>query len=405
MGVRNFITTLIFFWLIYSNSYAVDLTGLLNSHDPATLAKDGDTYWHFTTGTGIWSSVSTNLSHWTASNKPVFPVDSWPSWINSFVPDFGGVFWAPDVIFMNNAYYLYYSCSTWGSTLSVIGVARSASLNNPSWEDLGPVVYSNGLSTDINAIDPGMFRDEDGKIYMTYGSWFGGIGIVEIDSITGTAQSGTTHIYGGDHQSIEASVVIKKDNYYYLIVNRGNCCDGVSSTYYITAGRSTNVFGPYDEFRTILSTDGKYIGPGHFGLLQETCGNFVSVHYYDGNDNGDPKLDILKMKWINSWPELTREFSFDDCPLSVESHGINSFDESFEIYPNPAHGKFSIKPDNDIFTQSVEVNIFDLQGRKLFSRHYRLNKKVTVEPGLKPGMYIVKIGHGEKLASKRIVVQ
>ncbi|MBN2612111.1 MAG: family 43 glycosylhydrolase [Bacteroidales bacterium] len=161
----KYLFALIFLFQLLHAS-AVSLSGLLNSHDPATLTKDGNTYWHFTTGTGIWSSISIKLTNWSASNKPVFPNNAWPSWINSYVPQFAGNFWAPDVIYMNNAYYIYYSCSTFGSSRSAIGVAKSTSLNNPSWTDLGMVVSSDGTSTAINAIDPGLFRDDNGKIYM-----------------------------------------------------------------------------------------------------------------------------------------------------------------------------------------------------------------------------------------------
>src|SRR3990167_5017878 len=109
---------------------AVTITGVPNSHDPAGLIKDGDTYFHFTTGQGIWYSTSTNLTHWSATANPVFP-SGWPGWINSAVPGFTGAFWAPDVIQMKGYYYLYYSASTFGSSRSAIGVARSVSLKNP----------------------------------------------------------------------------------------------------------------------------------------------------------------------------------------------------------------------------------------------------------------------------------
>lgn len=165
---------LLWFSAFSLNSAAIGITGVPNSHDPAGLIKDGDTYFHFTTGTGIWYSTSTNLTHWTAGPGPVFP-SGWPSWINSAVPGFSGSFWAPDLIQMKGYYYLYYSVSTFGSSRSAIGVARSPSLKNPSWQDLGMVVSSSGAATDINATDPALFRDHDGRIYMSYGSFFGGV--------------------------------------------------------------------------------------------------------------------------------------------------------------------------------------------------------------------------------------
>jgi len=245
---------LLFTAITATNIFAIDLKGVINSHDPATLIKDGNVYWHFTTGDGIWSSVSTNLINWAPSNKPVFARGTYPAWIKTYVPDFNGSFWAPDVIYMNNAYYIYYSCSQWGTTKSAIGVSKSASLNSPDWNEKGKVVSSSGSSSDINAIDPGLFRDDDGKIYMVYGSWFGGIGIVDIDSVKGTATSSVTHLYGGNHQSIEAPYLFKEDVYYYLVVNRGNCCNGVKSTYYMSYQRNippSYEIGKYKLFEAV----------------------------------------------------------------------------------------------------------------------------------------------------------
>lgn len=288
---------------------ALELTGLKNSHDPATIVKDGDTYFHFTTGNGIWYSTSTNLVHWTAAPSTVFG-SGWPSWINSAVPGFSGHFWAPDIIQMNGYYYLYYSVSTFGSSRSAIGVVRTASLKNPSWQDLGVVVQSYGGSSEINAIDAALFRDYDGRVYMSYGSFFGGLGLAEINQNTGKLASSVTQIYGGNHQSIEAPYITRDGDYYYLFMNRGSCCQGSNSSYYITVARSTDIYGPYTGERTVLAnSSGKYKGPGHIGLLKQDGCNYVSTHYYDLNDNGAAKLDILRMTYSGGWPTLSRNFS------------------------------------------------------------------------------------------------
>ena len=299
-------------WLCSLMASAITLSGLINSHDPGTITKDGNTYFHFTTGTGIWYSTSTNLTTWTGGPRPVFT--SYPSWITNKIPNFGGSFWAPDIIHMNGYFYLYYSVSTFGSSNSAIGVVRSASLTSPSWQDLGVVVESYGGGSEINAIDPALYRDHDGKVYMSYGSFFGGIGIAEINQSTGKLNGSVTKIYGGNHADIEAPYISRNGDYYYLFINRGACCKGASSTYYVQVARSTSIYGPYTNVRTLLpNTDGKYKGPGHIGVLKQDGCNYVSAHYYDLNDNGAAKLDILKMTYSNGWPTLTRSFSVASC--------------------------------------------------------------------------------------------
>ena len=292
---------------------AIELAGLKNAHDPGAITRDGDTYFNFTTGTGIWYSTSKDLETWTGGPGPVFA--AYPAWIKNKIPDFSGAFWAPDLIRMNGYYYLYYSVSSFGSSNSAIGVARSASLKNPSWTDLGIVVESFGGSGEINAIDPALFRDHDGKVYMSWGSFFGGIGLAEIDQATGKLSGSVSTIWGGGHRDIEAPYITRNGNDYYLFVNRGSCCKGAASSYYVEVQRATNIRGPYSGTRTVLPvSDGNYRGPGHVGLLKQDGCHFVSTHYYDLNDGGKAKLDILRMSYANGWPSLTRNFSnFAGC--------------------------------------------------------------------------------------------
>ncbi|WP_290603401.1 arabinan endo-1,5-alpha-L-arabinosidase [Janthinobacterium sp.] len=246
---------------------AVNLTGVPNAHDPGTLTRDGDTYFNFTTGNGIWYSTSTDMLNWSAGPAPVFSTP--PAWIANKIPNFGGSYWAPDVIHMNGYYYLYYSVSTFGTSVSAIGVARSASLKNPAWTDLGIVVQSYGGGAEINAIDPALFRDYDGKVYMSYGSFFGGIGLTEINQATGKTTGNVTTILGGGGKDIEAPYITRDGEYYYLFVNRGKCCQGAASTYYVEVQRASSVTGPYSGTRTALpNLDGKYKGPGHIGVLK-----------------------------------------------------------------------------------------------------------------------------------------
>jgi arabinan endo-1,5-alpha-L-arabinosidase len=216
---------------------------------------------------------------------------------------------------MNGYYYLYYSVSTFGTSKSAIGVARTASLRNPSWTDLGIVVESFGGSAEINAIDPALIRDQDGKVFMSFGSFFGGIGVAEINQATGKLAGSVTKIWGGNGADIEAPAIVRDGDYYYLFVNRGACCKLAASTYYVEVQRSTSITGPYSGTRVILpNVDGKYKGPGHIGVLKQDGCNFVSTHYYDLNDGGNAKLDIMRMTYSAGWPVLTRNFTdFAGC--------------------------------------------------------------------------------------------
>ena len=55
--MKNFLAALCLL-LCTASAPAIELAGLKNAHDPGTITKDGDTYFNFTTGTGIWYSTS-----------------------------------------------------------------------------------------------------------------------------------------------------------------------------------------------------------------------------------------------------------------------------------------------------------------------------------------------------------
>lgn len=414
-GIKIFILGIILCVTYVSNTKAVQLYGALFSHDPATIIKDGDTYWHFYTSPGLRSAYSKNLVNWSTSNNYVFSlVPSWknnyPAWTLNYIDNNGdGNTWAPDIIKMNGAYYLYYSVSTFGSSKSAIGLAVTSSLNNPNWVDQGMVVSSSGNSNDINAIDPGLFLDDDGRLWMTYGSWFGGIGVVELDTKTGKKKGLITKIYGGGHQSIEAPAIFKDGGYYYLVVNRGTCCNGVNSSYYLSVGRSKSILGPYDGFRTLLpNKDGKYIGPGHFSLMQHGCAKYVSIHFYDNNANGFPTLDFLRLTMVDGWPVLSRDFKFgEDCdPVSVEKQSSPYMSTSLNIQPNPStRGNFTIELPTILLNKQVKVEIFNINGSLIMSEVYNSETNISIEHHLKNGFYIINTSAEDFSFQNKLVVQ
>ena len=107
-----------------------------------------------------------------------------------------------------------------------------------------------------NAIDPCVFYDENGKLWMTYGSWSGGIFMLELDEETGLrdydvtyAESETSDPYfgkkiaGGYYSSGEASYIEYIGGYYFLFVTYGGL--EAASGYQMRVFRSLNPDGPF----------------------------------------------------------------------------------------------------------------------------------------------------------------
>ncbi|RPD44529.1 T9SS C-terminal target domain-containing protein [Hymenobacter sediminis] len=313
----------ILFLLAWVSPRAYALQGLTGVHDPSSIVKEGNKYWIFATGQGIYSLYSTDLVNWTPGPRPVFANNAIPSWITAKVPGFTGNFWAPECIFMNGKYYLYYSCSTFGSKVSAMGLATNVTLDpaspNYRWEDQGEVISSNAGSS-ANAIDPAVFRDANNDVWFSYGSFFGGIRILQLNPTTGKPLNGaTTQQFAVANGNVEAAYLTKHGSYYYLFINRGSCCQGVNSTYYIQAGRSTSPTGPFLDQQgvdlnnnggdLILNVSGRYVGPGHTGIFEENGVSYFSHHYYDGDDNGVPKLGLAKLTWTAAgWPTVSRDW-------------------------------------------------------------------------------------------------
>ena len=82
------------------------------------MAKEGDTYYVFSTGPGITFYASKDLINWQLSGR-VFKDE--PSWARRVAPGFNGHLWAPDIIHKNGKFYLYYSVSAFGQNTSAIG--------------------------------------------------------------------------------------------------------------------------------------------------------------------------------------------------------------------------------------------------------------------------------------------
>jgi Beta-xylosidase len=290
----------------------------VRSHDPSTIVKCDDRYWVFHTGRGVLSYWSTNLVDWQSGPRVM---SRSPEWVATEVPgNTDGNFWAPDIIRVGDEYRLYYSVSTFGKNRSVIALATTPTLNpddpNFKWTDRGVVVRS-FATNNFNAIDPALFQDQDGSLWMTFGSFWSGIQLIQLDPKTGLRLPGSPMHSLARYESIEAPFLCRRGDDYYLFVNWGICCRGTNSTYEIRVGKSRKVTGPYLDRDGVDLTRGggtlvlkgapPFIGPGHAGIFVENGTEWFSCHFYDGARRGTPTMALNKVLWTNGWPEVVFE--------------------------------------------------------------------------------------------------
>ncbi len=315
------------FTVSYDGIKTASIPAGVSVHDPSILEVDG-TYYIY--GSHMSTAKSTDLRHWTSlgdgysvdnkvydklmENKKAF---KYTGNMFSAIPTDIGVtsVWAPDVIYnkAQKKYYMYYcTSSTFNASNLCYGVADSP--EGPfTWE--GALIYSGFTSstlkdTDVldyvsedyvkenyitagdqynfqnypNAIDPTIFYDADGKMWMVYGSWSGGIFLLEVDENTGKVihpEADPEHdvdayfgkrLIGGGHNSIEGPYILydETSGYYYLYVSYG----GLARTggYQIRVFRSKTVDGDYVDMNGQAPKLGKG-NPKYFGL--KLSGNYM----------------------------------------------------------------------------------------------------------------------------------
>jgi arabinan endo-1,5-alpha-L-arabinosidase len=303
------------------------------THDPSII-KEGNTWYLFGTVTEkapdgqLPIRRSQDLHHWQRCG---YIFKSIPEWIKKASPETKDL-WAPDPSYFNGRYHIYYAYSVFGKNTSGIALITNKTLDAASadfkWVDEGVVLVSR-KEDDFNAIDPNIAFDTGGHPWMSFGSFWSGIKMHRIDAQTGKLSTEDTKLYSlasrerpanpppnppglpGDWQAVEAPVIVRHGDYYYLFVSWDLCCRGAKSNYRTMVGRSRNITGPYVDASgksmlegggtPVLAGNSRWAGPGGESVLQQPEGDILVFHAYDGK-SGKPSLQISSLTWTDGWP-------------------------------------------------------------------------------------------------------
>ena len=289
-------------------------------HDPSTIAECDGKYYTFGTGGGGLISE-----------------DGW-SWHSGAERPGGGA--APDVLKIGDRYLVIYGAT--GGGLGGGHNGRILTMWNKTLDPKSPdfkytdaieVCSSDGME-DQDAIDPGMLLDPvTGRLWVSYGTYFGTIRLIELDPATGERVKG--NVEKDIAIDCEATDLIYRNGWYYLLGTHGTCCDGVNSTYNIVVGRSRSVEGPYkdnvdrDMFhgggRLVIAAGDRVCGPGHFGRTIIDDGiEIMSCHYEaDFEQGGRSVLGIRPLLWKNDWPVAGERFKEGVYAIESERRGYS----------------------------------------------------------------------------------
>jgi len=373
-------------------------------HDPSIIKGDDGRYYIF--GTHVTAAVSDDLRTWEyiaqgyRKSNPLFTEEMWDKDGEAFSysgaksslnPTDDGTrhVWAPDVIYNETmGKYMMYLCFTSNWNTSNLCFATSDTIEGPYiWQD--KLIYSGFTSetidaTDVcdyvdketalsryvtsndeynynnypNALDPSVFFDEDGRFWMVYGSWSGGIYLLELDPETGYVihpeedrANGVDPYFGkkllgGGHNSIEGPYIQydPDSGYYYLEVSYGSLSR--EGGYQIRIFRSETVDGDYldmngkhptnassDHSKFGLKLSGNYMLPslpmaymatGHnSSFIDEDGKKYICYHTRFDNKTEDYQ-DRVKQVFLNeeAWPCIL-PYATDSETISETGYDIS----------------------------------------------------------------------------------
>lgn len=346
------------------------LTEEVSCHDPQIIVGEDGRYYMF--GSHIVAAESDNLWGWSyfANGNNLFDNlydGDLPAF--SFVgknTDGGYSVWASNVCYNETmGKYVMYFCTTSSYIKSNLCMAVADDVKGP-YTYVDTILYSGygksdadqtnlyevlGEDADIsryleyggynnkewpNCIDPAVFTDADGRMWMVYGSWSGGIFILELDKETGypihpeaDEENGVDayygkHLIGGGHHSVEGPYIEynEESGYYYLFVSYGDL--QAEGGYQIRQYRSENPDGPYvdaagntlgdedDHYNyglkmmgnyTFPSLDCTYMAPGGQSTFTGTDGGHYIVYHQrfgDGTEYHEPRVHQMFLN-VDGW--------------------------------------------------------------------------------------------------------
>lgn len=205
-------------------------------------------------------------------------------------PVYGRMCWAPTIRYYDGIYYIGVNMKDDGFVMF------------KSTKPEGP--YSMH-KFDKGLYDPGLFIDDDGKMYVMHGK--GKIHLTRLkDDGTGvldpkdkgtiviTAPKGYEYLFEGCH-------VYKRNGWYYVF-NPALGYDGVQMI-----SRSRNLYGPY-ETKVLIEDDLNYADAGvHQGGYVETAEGESWAFTFQDRDYMGRCFMLYPMKWENDWPVVGPE--------------------------------------------------------------------------------------------------
>ncbi len=295
--------------------------------DPAAILAPDGFYYAYATQTvrdGQWVNIqvarSADLVRWEHLGDALPEKPAWARQTQDF--------WAPSVLYDGSTWFMYYSATPdvchRPEAGHCLAVATSTSPEGP-FVDMGMPLL---LGAGFEFIDPMAFDDPaTGKHLLYWGSGFQPIKVQELaeDRLSFLPTSEPVDLVwpnpveGAFPRLVEASWIIRREDFYYLFYSGDNCC-GPDAEYGVMVARSKSATGPFETLEQakgvrhslILEKNSRWNAPGHNCIVTDKAGDsWMLYHAIDVNKprqsqeheiNSRRAMLLDKIEWTDGWP-------------------------------------------------------------------------------------------------------
>ncbi len=263
------------------------------------IHRFGDEYWMYTTygEKTINAYVSyDNMTTWELREN-VIDMASF-TWANDAI-------WAPSVMEYDGKYYMAvsmnYTASDNKTKYGGIAMGVSDSPAGPFKALIDEPIIKNGWDPclfNVALIDPHLFADDDGTVYMYFGNGTCAVSKLSTDlkSIVPLDDKGTLYKQIKLADYCEGPFMIKRDGTYYMMYS----CDGFESgKYRVAYATSASPIEGFEEKGVILGGDGKHVSPGHHSCIYIKENNLWLINYHRYNNGGARRRGAIDIMYFN----------------------------------------------------------------------------------------------------------
>ena len=305
--------------------------------DPDLIRVDDKFYlvstsMHYVPGCPI--AVSEDLVNWEMAGYALDRYDEDPKYDMQGGNLYLNGAWATTIRHHNGKFYVGF-CTPygWGRETGHFSICIADDVKGP-WER---TIFPEYL------YDPGLFFDEDGKVYVVHGQ--GTLYLTELNSDVKSVKGKPVKIWQGGFKNahelgggfgMEGSHMYRINGKYYI-----TCPAGGTGGWQICL-RSDNIYGPYES--KIVMAQGKTTinGPHQGGWVDTNTGESWFVHFQDQGAYGRV-IHLNPMKWVNEWPVIGVDKDKDGCGEPVTTYKKPNVGKMYPVTTPPESDEFDTR--------------------------------------------------------------